>query len=268
MGDDRPGTTRKGPTPGADPPHHPRAQHPRARPPRARHPPRLTGDVTRVEDSMVAWFTVLVPEVLTLAGMVVVVAALAVAPPLALVVPPRRRRIRAVPDAGAIELATGTQAFDPAGDGSAERRWPQLLGPRPRPAAATRRCRPPSTGPWPPCWPRPGRPPARRLPGPRPARRGHAGRRTRGGPALARLGHGTLASLHHGASSARSTACVGIAGGSETILVRMVATGKTRARPGTWSWGSPRGSRGGRGRVRALTRCRAPTGAPSFQTPC
>jgi ATP-binding cassette, subfamily B, bacterial len=65
---------------------------------------RLTGDVARVEDSMVAWFTVLVPEVLTLAGMVVVVlavdltlglAALAVAPPLALVVALRRRRIRA-----------------------------------------------------------------------------------------------------------------------------------------------------------------------------
>jgi ATP-binding cassette subfamily B protein len=52
---------------------------------------------------MVAWFTVLVPEVLTLAGMVVVVlaidltlglAALAVVPPLALVVALRRRRIR------------------------------------------------------------------------------------------------------------------------------------------------------------------------------
>jgi ABC-type multidrug transport system fused ATPase/permease subunit len=65
---------------------------------------RLTGDVARVEDSMVAWFTVLVPEVLTLAGMVVVVlavdltlglVALAVAPPLALVVALRRRRIRA-----------------------------------------------------------------------------------------------------------------------------------------------------------------------------
>jgi ATP-binding cassette, subfamily B, bacterial len=65
---------------------------------------RLTGDVSRVEDSMVAWFTVLVPEVLTLAGMVVVVlavdltlglAALAVAPPLAIVVALRRRRIRA-----------------------------------------------------------------------------------------------------------------------------------------------------------------------------
>jgi ATP-binding cassette subfamily B protein len=64
---------------------------------------RLTGDVARVEDSMVAWFTVLVPEVLTLAGMVVVVlavdltlglAALAVVPPLALVVAMRRRRIR------------------------------------------------------------------------------------------------------------------------------------------------------------------------------
>jgi ATP-binding cassette subfamily B protein len=66
---------------------------------------RLTGDVARVEDSMVAWFTVLVPEVLTLAGMVVVVlavdltlglAALAVVPPLALVVAMRRRRIRVV----------------------------------------------------------------------------------------------------------------------------------------------------------------------------
>ena len=66
---------------------------------------RLTGDVARVEDSMVAWFTVLVPEVLTLAGMVVVVlaidltlglAALAVVPPLALVVALRRRRIRVV----------------------------------------------------------------------------------------------------------------------------------------------------------------------------
>ena len=64
---------------------------------------RLTGDVARVEDSMVAWFTVLVPEVLTLVGMMVVVlavdltlglAALAVAPPLALVVALRRRRIR------------------------------------------------------------------------------------------------------------------------------------------------------------------------------
>jgi ATP-binding cassette subfamily B protein len=64
---------------------------------------RLTGDVARVEDSMVAWFTMLVPEVLTLAGMVVVVlavdltlglAALAVVPPLALVVAMRRRRIR------------------------------------------------------------------------------------------------------------------------------------------------------------------------------
>jgi hypothetical protein len=51
---------------------------------------RLTGDAARVEDSMVAWFTVLVPEVLTLVGMVVVMlavdltlglAALAVAPP-------------------------------------------------------------------------------------------------------------------------------------------------------------------------------------------
>jgi eukaryotic-like serine/threonine-protein kinase len=164
------------------------------------------------------------------------------------------------------ELATGTQAFHPADDGPAERRWPQLLGPPPPPQPGGAGRRRPGRGRPP--GPRPGRPPGRRLPGARPARRGHAGRRTRGGPALARLGHGTLASLHHGASPARSTACVGIAGGAETILVRMVATGKTLARPGTWSWGSPRGSRGGRGRVRALTRCRAPTGAPSFQTPC
>jgi serine/threonine-protein kinase len=30
------------------------------------------------------------------------------------------------------ELATGTQAFDPADHGPAERRWPQLAGPPPR----------------------------------------------------------------------------------------------------------------------------------------
>ena len=65
---------------------------------------RLTGDVARVEDSLVATFTTLLPEALTLAGMVVVVlavdrplglAALAVAPVLAVVVVVRRRRIRA-----------------------------------------------------------------------------------------------------------------------------------------------------------------------------
>jgi ABC-type multidrug transport system fused ATPase/permease subunit len=64
---------------------------------------RLTGDVARVEDSLVAWLTTLVPEALTLAGMAVILlavdrvmglAALAVAPPLALVVALRRRRIR------------------------------------------------------------------------------------------------------------------------------------------------------------------------------
>jgi ATP-binding cassette, subfamily B, bacterial len=64
---------------------------------------RLTGDVGRVEDSLVAWLTTLVPEALTLAGMAVVLvavdrtmglAALAVAPLLALVVALRRRRIR------------------------------------------------------------------------------------------------------------------------------------------------------------------------------
>jgi ATP-binding cassette, subfamily B, bacterial len=85
---------------------------------------RLTGDVSRVEDSMVAWFTVLVPEVLTLAGMVVVVlavdltlglAALAVAPPLAVVVALRRRRIRAVQrasrDADAALAGEATEAL-------------------------------------------------------------------------------------------------------------------------------------------------------------
>jgi ATP-binding cassette, subfamily B, bacterial len=64
---------------------------------------RLTGDVGRVEDSLVAWLTTLVPEALTLAGMAVILvaidpamglAALAVAPLLALVVALRRRRIR------------------------------------------------------------------------------------------------------------------------------------------------------------------------------
>src|SRR4029453_12595681 len=85
---------------------------------------RLTGDVSRVEDSMVAWFTVLVPEGLTLAGMVVVVqavdltlglAALAVAPPPALVVALRRRRIRAVQrasrDADAAVANEGTEGL-------------------------------------------------------------------------------------------------------------------------------------------------------------
>jgi ATP-binding cassette, subfamily B, bacterial len=64
---------------------------------------RLTGDVGRVEDSLVAWLTTLVPEALTLAGMAVILlavdrtmglAALAVAPLLAVVVALRRRRIR------------------------------------------------------------------------------------------------------------------------------------------------------------------------------
>jgi ATP-binding cassette, subfamily B, bacterial len=64
---------------------------------------RLTGDVARVEDSLVAWLTTLVPEALTLAGMAVILlavdrimglAALTVAPLLALVVALRRRRIQ------------------------------------------------------------------------------------------------------------------------------------------------------------------------------
>jgi ATP-binding cassette, subfamily B, bacterial len=83
---------------------------------------RLTGDVLRVEDSLVAWLTTLVPEVLTLAGMAAVLlavdrvmglAALAVAPPLALVVALRRRRIRRAQrdsrDAGARLAAEATE---------------------------------------------------------------------------------------------------------------------------------------------------------------
>src|SRR4029453_14802972 len=85
---------------------------------------RLTGDVARVEDSMVAWFTVLVPEVLTLLGMVVGVlavdlpvglGALAVVPPRALVVALRRRRIRAAQrasrDADAALASEATEAL-------------------------------------------------------------------------------------------------------------------------------------------------------------
>ena len=42
-----------------------------------------------------------------------------------------------------------------------------------------------------------------------------------------------------------STTCVGLAGGSETILVRMVATGKTRLAQGPSPGAGPRGSQGG-----------------------
>jgi eukaryotic-like serine/threonine-protein kinase len=60
------------------------------------------------------------------------------------------------------ELATGTQAFEPADHGPTGRRWPQLAGPPPPASSRTPRCRRPSTGPWPPCWPptRPGVRPA------------------------------------------------------------------------------------------------------------
>jgi hypothetical protein len=82
---------------------------------------------------------------------------------------------------------------------------------------------------------------------------------------MARVGYRTarrLATVHHGASPARSTTCVGIAGGTEMLLVRMVATGKTLGRPGDAVPGPALvGARGGRGRVRALTPRRAPTGA-------
>ncbi|MCA1844603.1 MAG: ABC transporter ATP-binding protein/permease [Actinobacteria bacterium] len=64
---------------------------------------RLFDDVGRVQDSLTAWLTTLVPEGLTLVGMVVVMllvdaefslAALSVVPPLALAIALRRRRIR------------------------------------------------------------------------------------------------------------------------------------------------------------------------------
>lgn len=104
-----------------------------------------------------------------------------------------------------------------------------------------------------------------------PADHGPAGRRRRGGQAVAHLGYRAprgVASVRHGASPARSTTCVGIAGGPEILLVRMVATGKTAARPGERSQGRALvGARGGRGRVRALTRRRAPTGALNSQRP-
>jgi ATP-binding cassette subfamily B protein len=65
---------------------------------------RLTTDVGRVQDALVAWFATVVPEVLTLLGMaavlllidpVLALAALAVLPALGLVVFLRRRRLRA-----------------------------------------------------------------------------------------------------------------------------------------------------------------------------
>jgi hypothetical protein len=58
------------------------------------------------------------------------------------------------------ELATGTQAFDPADDGPPERRWPQLAGRRP---ASQRNPDVPAAvdpGRRRPAGPRPGRPPA------------------------------------------------------------------------------------------------------------
>ena len=64
---------------------------------------RLFDDVARVQDSLAAWLTTLVPEVITLVGMLVVMlvvdvsfslAALSVVPPLTLAIALRRRRIR------------------------------------------------------------------------------------------------------------------------------------------------------------------------------
>jgi eukaryotic-like serine/threonine-protein kinase len=59
------------------------------------------------------------------------------------------------------ELATGTQAFDPADDGPPGRRWPQLAGPPP--PASSRNLEVPAPR-CSPCWPRPCRPmPPRRT---------------------------------------------------------------------------------------------------------
>jgi serine/threonine protein kinase len=115
------------------------------------------------------------------------------------------------------ELATGTQAFGPAGDGPPERRWPQLAGPPPPPAAATPRCRPPSTGPSPPSWPptrRTVRPPPPRCwpcwPGPcRPTPPRRTGCGPPGLPGASPAGKPPPWRVPAG-----STTCVGIAGGT------------------------------------------------------
>jgi eukaryotic-like serine/threonine-protein kinase len=163
------------------------------------------------------------------------------------------------------ELATGTRAFDPADDGPPRRRWPQLTGPPP--VASSRNSEVPASldrAVAALLAPDPGGPPGHRRPGARPAGGGHAGRRRRGGPAVAHLGYRApprLASLHHGASPARSTTCVGIAGGPEMLLARVVARGKTPGRSGTGTGAGPRGGQGGPRAGHALTRRRAPTGA-------
>jgi ATP-binding cassette subfamily B protein len=65
---------------------------------------RLTGDVARVQDTLVAWLSSLLPQGLTLAGMLSILllldplmalAGLVVVPPLALLTNTRRRRVRA-----------------------------------------------------------------------------------------------------------------------------------------------------------------------------
>jgi ATP-binding cassette, subfamily B, bacterial len=65
---------------------------------------RLTGDVGRVQDMLVAWLSSLLPQSLTLGGMLVILflvdplmaaAGLAVMPPLAMLAIARRRRVRA-----------------------------------------------------------------------------------------------------------------------------------------------------------------------------
>ena len=170
------------------------------------------------------------------------------------------------------ELATGTQAFEPRDDGPAERRWPQLAGPPP--PASSRNPEVPAAL---------DRAVAALLapdPSDRPAAAGQVlallaeampADARRGGPAVAYLGYRaarSLASVHHRASPARFTTCVGLAGGAQILLVRMVAPGKTSSRPGTQLPGQALvGVRGGRGRVHALTRRRAPTGALNLQRP-
>ena len=145
---------------------------------------------------------------------------------------------------------------------------PATPGQQPQPA----RCRPPSTGPSPPCWP-PTRPTARPPPArcspcsPRPCRPTPA-EEDRLWPIWATGRLGTWQASTIGASPARFTTCVGLAGGAQILLVRMVAPGKTSSRPGTQLPGQALvGVRGGRGRVHALTRRRAPTGALNLQRP-
>ena len=146
------------------------------------------------------------------------------------------------------ELATGTQAFDPADDGPPERRWPQLPGPpppassrNPEVPAAVDRAVAALLAPDPADRPATTAQVLALLAAAMPA---DAAEEDRLWPTWA-TGRLPVASLHHGASPAGSTTCVGIAGGPEMLLVRMVATGKTAARPGSGPRAGPRGGQGG-----------------------